>query len=121
MRQVVIVSADRFTVRDAPVPTLRGDGEIVLRTVACGICSGDLMPWYLAKKAGTVLGHEPIGRAVEVGSAVWNLKRGDLVFVHHHAPCMACEVCRREAFVHCATWKATMVDPGGMAEFIRVP
>src|SRR5256885_16776554 len=107
MRQAVIVTADRFEVRTSPRPTLLGDGEIILRTLACGICSGDLMPWYLAKKVGTVLGHEPVGRAIEVGSAVRNVLPGDLVFVHHHAPCMACEACRRDAFVHCMTWKAT--------------
>lgn len=121
MRQAVIVGADRFEVCQAPRPRLRADDEIVLRTLACGICSGDLMPWYLAKKVGTVLGHEPIGRAVEVGSAVRHVRPGDLVFVHHHAPCLNCLECARSAFVHCPTWKATRLDPGGMAEFIRVP
>ena len=121
MRQAVIVAPDRFIPCDAPRPALRGDGEILLRTLACGICSGDLMPWYLAKKVGTVLGHEPVGRAVEVGPAVAHIRPGDLVFVHHHAPCLTCPECARGAFVHCATWKATKLDPGGMAEFIRVP
>src|SRR4051812_21659670 len=117
MRQAVIVAPDRFEVRDADPP----GGAVVLRAVACGICSGDLMPWYLAKKVGTVLGHEPVGRAVEVGPLVNDVRPGDLVFVHHHAPCMACPECARGAFVHCPTWKATRLDPGGMAEFIRVP
>src|SRR5215471_15376029 len=121
MRQAVIVAPDRFEVREVPRPTLKGDGEILLRTAACGICSGDLMPWYLAKKVGTVLGHEPIGRAVEVGARVSHVRPGDLVFVHHHAPCLSCPECARGAFVHCPTWKATRLDPGGMAECIRVP
>jgi L-iditol 2-dehydrogenase len=119
MRQAVIVAADRFAVLDAPRPELRDDGEIILKTDACGICSGDLMPWYLTKKVGTVLGHEPVGRAIEVGSSVSHIRVGDLVFVHHHAPCLKCDSCRRGAFVHCDTWKATKLDPGGMAEYIR--
>jgi L-iditol 2-dehydrogenase len=120
MRQAVIVAPDRFEVREAPRPVLQGDGEILLRTAACGICSGDLMPWYLAKKVGTVLGHEPAGRAVQVGPAVTHIRPGDLVFVHHHAPCLACEECNRGAHVHCPAWKASKLDPGGMAEYIRV-
>lgn len=121
MRQAVILAADRFEVRSVPRPTLRHPGEILVRTLACGICSGDLMPWYLAKKVGTVLGHEPVGRVVEVGADVSHLKVGDLVFVHHHAPCRGCAECLRGTPVHCATWKRTALDPGGMAEQIRVP
>jgi L-iditol 2-dehydrogenase len=121
MRQAVIVAPDRFEVRQAPRPVLQGDGEILLRTAACGICSGDLMPWYLARKVGTVLGHEPAGHAALVGPAVEHVRPGDLVFVHHHAPCLTCEECNRGAHVHCPAWKASKLDPGGMAEYIRVP
>ncbi len=121
MRQALIVAPDRFEVREAPRPRLQDDGEVLLRTAVCGICSGDLMAWYLAKKVGTVLGHEPAGWAVEVGPAVGHIRPGDLVFVHHHAPCLACPECERGAFVHCPTWRASKLDPGGMAEYIRVP
>jgi L-iditol 2-dehydrogenase len=121
MRQAVIVAPDRFEVRAASRPTLQTDGDVILRTVACGICSGDLMPWYLAKKVGTVPGHEPVGVAVEVGRAVGHIRPKDLVFVHHHAPCRRCPECARGAYVHCATWRRTALDPGGMAEYIRAP
>ncbi|MFO0927761.1 MAG: alcohol dehydrogenase catalytic domain-containing protein [Gemmataceae bacterium] len=121
MRQAVIVAADRCEVRPADTPTVRDPGEVVLRTAACGICSGDLMPWYLAKKVGTVFGHEPVGHAVAVGEDVRHVRPGDLVFVHHHAPCGECADCRRGAVVHCATWRRTRLDPGGMAEYLRAP
>jgi L-iditol 2-dehydrogenase len=121
MRQAVIVAPDRFEVRSAPRPALQGDGEVLVRTAACGICSGDLMPWYLAKKVGTVLGHEVVGRAAEVGPAVRHVRPGDLVFLHHHAPCGVCPDCLRGAFVHCPTWRGSRLDPGGMAEWVRVP
>jgi L-iditol 2-dehydrogenase len=121
MRQALIVAPERFEVVEAPVPRLQGDGEILVRTAACGICSGDLMPWYLQKKVGTVLGHEVVGWAAEVGAAVEHVRPGDLVFFHHHAPCLECAECRRGAFVHCPTWRSSRLDPGGMAERIRVP
>ncbi|HZT80564.1 MAG TPA: alcohol dehydrogenase catalytic domain-containing protein [Gemmataceae bacterium] len=121
MRQAVIVAPDRFEVVDAPAPALQGPCDILLRTAACGICSGDLMPWYLEKKVGTVLGHEVAGWAVEVGRDIVHVRPGDLVFAHHHAPCLSCPACERGDAVHCAAWKESRLDPGGMAEFIRAP
>jgi L-iditol 2-dehydrogenase len=121
MLQGLIVAPTRFEVVTAPVPVLQDEHEILVRTAACGICSGDLMPWYLHKKVGTVLGHEVVGRAVAVGERVQHVQVGDLAFLHHHAPCGECPHCRRQAFVHCATWRNSKIDPGGMAEFIRVP
>src|SRR5262249_21799725 len=121
MRQALITAPDRFEVVETPVPRLKGDGEVLVRTAACGICSGDLMPWYLEKKVGTVLGHEVVGWAVEIGKEVTHIRRGDLIFLHHHAPCFDCPECRRGAFVHCPTWRSSRLEPGGMAEWIRVP
>src|SRR5712692_7921973 len=103
MRQALIVRPDQFEVVSAPVPRLQSDDEILVRTAACGICSGDLMTWYLQKKVGTVLGHEVTGWAAEVGRGVQHIRPGDLVFMHHHAPCLACADCARGAYVHCRT------------------
>jgi len=97
-----------------------GPGDIVVRTSACGICSGDIMPWYLKRKAPLVLGHEPVGVIDEVSSAVRDFRAGDRVFVHHHAPCFQCAACRRGNHVHCATWRSTKITPGGMAEYFVV-
>ena len=69
-RQALIASPDRLEVVDKPIPRLQNADEILVRTAACGICSGDLMPWYLQRKTGTVLGHEVVGWAVEVGPAI---------------------------------------------------
>src|SRR5438128_8070661 len=113
MKQALIAGPTRFEVLSAPKPTLQGDSEIVVRTAACGICSGDLMPWYLEKKAGTVLGHEVVGWVEELGYAVTHVRSGDLVFFHHHAPCLHCDDCARGAFVHCAAWRTGRLDPGG--------
>ena len=112
MKQATIVAPTRFEVTTVPAPALRAPGEILLRTAACGICSGDLMPWYLAKKVGTVLGHEVVGWAAEVGCGVAHIRPGDLVFAHHHAPCLQCDDCRRGRPVQCAAWRASRLDPG---------
>ena len=79
------------------------------------------MEWYLERKVNTVLGHEVVGYVDEVGSQVRHLTKGQLAFVHHHAPCMRCRYCWAGDPVQCATWRGSRLDPGGMAEFIRVP
>jgi len=107
-------------IEEAPVPPI-GPGEALVRTRACGICSGDVVPWYIRRKAPLVFGHEPAGEIVEIGAGVTAFSPGDRVFVHHHAPCFACRACRRREYVQCPTWKKSYIDPGGMAEFFRVP
>lgn len=105
---------------EEPLPTV-GPGEALIKTRVCGICSGDVMGWYMKKKAPVVFGHEPAGEVVEVGAGVTDFRPGDRVFVHHHAPCFTCRACQRGEFVQCATWRATRIVPGGMAEYFLVP
>ena len=107
-------------IEEQPVPVI-GPGEALVRARACGICSGDVVPWYIRKKAPLVFGHEPVGEIVAVGAGVSGFAPGDRVFVHHHAPCFRCRACARGEFVQCPTWKQSQIDPGGMAEFFRVP
>jgi L-iditol 2-dehydrogenase len=107
-------------VEDAPVPR-PGPGEVVIRVNACGLCGSDALQWYVAKKAPVVLGHEPVGTVAAVGDGVTHLVEGERVFVHHHAPCMQCAECARRLWSNCATWRGTQLDPGGFAEYARVP
>lgn len=107
-------------IEEEPVPR-PGPGQALVRTLACGICSGDVVPWYIRKKAPLVFGHEPVGEIVEVGAGVTHVTPGTRVFVHHHAPCLTCRACRRGEFVQCPTWRATQIIPGGMAEYFLVP
>jgi L-iditol 2-dehydrogenase len=107
-------------IEEDPKPEI-GPREALVRTRACGICSGDVVPWYIRKKAPLVFGHEPVGEIVEVGSEVRSFRTGTRVFVHHHAPCLACRACKRGEFVQCPTWRSSQIVPGGMAEYFRVP
>lgn len=98
--------------------------EALVRVKACGICSGDVMSWYIEKKAPLVLGHEISGEIIKIGDEIKaeiSLKEGDKVAVHHHAPCMSCFYCKRGDFVQCETWKESKIIPGGLAEYIVVP
>jgi len=118
MRAAVLYDVDDVRIEDRPIPELR-DGEILVRTMASGICSGDVMGWYIRRKAPLVLGHEPAGVVAEARGRT-ELPVGARVFVHHHAPCFACRACERGDHVQCATWRATKIEPGGIAQYFRV-
>src|SRR5205814_1750967 len=45
----------------------------------------------------------------------------DLVFVSHHVPCGKCRYCLAGHETVCDTLRTTNFDPGGFAEFVRVP
>jgi L-iditol 2-dehydrogenase len=119
MRVARLYDFNDIRVEESPRPQL-GTQDILVRVTACGICSGDIMPWYIRRKAPLVLGHEPVGVVAEAGAAVRNFRPGERVFVHHHAPCFDCAACRRGEYVQCATWRESHITPGGMAEYFIV-
>lgn len=103
-----------------PVPRI-GPGEVLIKTRASGICGSDLMEWYRIKKAPLVLGHEITGEIVEAGAGVKDFKLGDRVFSSHHVPCGKCRYCLAGHQSVCDLLRTTHFDPGGFAEYIRVP
>jgi L-iditol 2-dehydrogenase len=120
MRCAVLYDVNDIRIEQRDIPQA-GPGELLVRTRASGICTGDVMGWYVRRKAPLVLGHEPSGIVEATGEGVTEFAPGDRVFVHHHAPCFACRACERGDYVQCATWRKTAIDPGGLAEYFRVP
>ncbi|HCC68646.1 MAG TPA: sorbitol dehydrogenase [Nitrospiraceae bacterium] len=124
MKVARLYSFNDIRIEDIPIPEI-GSCDALIKTKACGICSGDVMPWYIEKKSPLVLGHEPVGEIVELGSSLatshFSLSIGDRVFVHHHAPCMGCRYCNRGDYVQCETWRNTRIIPGGISEYILIP
>jgi L-iditol 2-dehydrogenase len=106
-----------ITIVDEPTPACP-PGGLLVRTEASGLCSGELMDWYMDRKIPHVLGHEVAGTVVE--SQDERYPPGHRVFAHHHAPCLQCSFCARGLYVHCEQWKRTKLLPGGMAEFFAV-
>lgn len=98
-----------------------GPGEIMVRVIASGICGSDVLEWYRIKKAPLVLGHEISGEIAELGEGVAHYRVGDRVFVSHHIPCNTCRYCLRGHHTACETLHTTNYDPGGFAEYVRIP
>lgn len=127
MRAAVLHDVDDIRIEERPLPVLKS-GDILVQTHASGICSGDIMAWYIRRKAPLVLGHEPAGVVAALGpgdppldDAGRAFRLGDRVFSHHHVPCLECAFCARGDHVQCPRWRSTHLDPGGLAEFFRVP
>ncbi|NQU17803.1 MAG: alcohol dehydrogenase catalytic domain-containing protein [Candidatus Saganbacteria bacterium] len=94
-------------------------GEILVKTIASGICGTDVMEWYRIKKGPRILGHEIAGEIVESKSDRY--KAGQRVFVSHHVPCNSCKYCLAGNHTACDTLHKGNYDPGGFSEFIRIP
>ncbi|RJQ48260.1 MAG: alcohol dehydrogenase [Nitrospiraceae bacterium] len=120
MRVLMYYNNKDVRAEEMPVPKI-GAGELLVKVMASGICGSDVMEWYRIKKAPRVLGHEIAGQVVEAGAGVKNFRTGDRVFVSHHVPCNTCYYCLNGHHTACDTLHSTNYDPGGFAEYLRVP
>jgi L-iditol 2-dehydrogenase len=120
MRVAMYYNNRDVRIQEMPVPRI-GPGELLVKVMASGICGSDVMEWYRIQKAPLVLGHEIAGEVASIGDGVTGFKTGDRVFVSHHIPCNTCHYCLRGYHTACETLHTTNYDPGGFAEYIRVP
>ncbi|TET71980.1 MAG: alcohol dehydrogenase [Candidatus Aminicenantes bacterium] len=120
MRVAMYYNNKDVRLEEMPIPQI-GPGELLVKVLASGICGSDVMEWYRIKKAPLVLGHEITGEIVKLGEGIDNYKIGDRVFVSHHVPCNTCHYCLSGNHTACETLHNTNFDPGGFAEYIRVP
>ncbi len=120
MRVAIYYNNKDIRIEEKPIPSI-GPGEILMRVEACGICGSDTLEWYRVKKAPLVLGHEVAGTVEDVGEGVKNFKKGDRITASHHVPCNTCYYCLRGYHTACDTLRRTRFDPGGFAEYIRIP
>lgn len=105
-----------------------GPGDVVLRVLRTGICGTDLHidSWddWAARTIRTplVVGHEFVGRVVEVGSAVAKVKVGDLVSGEGHLVCGTCRNCKAGRRHLCANTVGLGVHTAGaFAEYAVLP
>ncbi|HEV2149460.1 MAG TPA: alcohol dehydrogenase [Longimicrobiaceae bacterium] len=122
--------------REAPTPEPRG-GEVLLRTLATGVCHSDLHLWegyYGEDGRGRVyvkdrgvrlpltLGHEIVGRVVAAGPAAEGAAEGDVRLVYPWIGCGECRHCRAESPQMCAAPRSLGIfSQGGYSDHVLVP
>jgi threonine dehydrogenase-like Zn-dependent dehydrogenase len=131
-----------------PDPQLLNPRDAIIEITATAICGSDLHLYdhYIPTlKSGDVLGHEFMGKVVEVGSGNHKLKVGDRVVVPFVIACGRCFFCERQQYAACDNSNPIETAPmsetlygypmtgafgyshltggyaGGQAEYARVP
>ena len=120
MRVAMYYNNHDVRLEEIPTPQI-GPGELLVRVEACGICGSDVMEWYRRDRVPLVLGHEIGGQIAAVGDEAERYKEGDRVSAAHHVPCNTCHYCLSRHYTMCDTLRQTNFDPGGFAEYIRLP
>ena len=121
MKAAVFQGAGRVDAGEWPRPAI-GPGELLVKVRGCGLCGSDIAKIVdPATSAPAVFGHEVVGDVVDVGAGVAGFAEGNRVVVAHHVPCGDCHYCRRGSESMCREFKRSQLDPGGFAEYVRVP
>ncbi len=124
MKTLLYSAYDRLEIAEAPDPH-PGEGELLLRVSACGICGSELEAFRNRSPRRVpplVLGHEFCGEVMDTGRGVSNFKTGQRVVSHALIGCGECVRCRRGEMNLCAGRQVFgMQRLGAFAEFIAVP
>ncbi|MDP9026815.1 MAG: alcohol dehydrogenase catalytic domain-containing protein [Actinomycetota bacterium] len=139
MRALTWQARNKVIVEDVPDPMIIYPTDVIIRVTSTAICGSDLHLLDVMSPfmhAHDVLGHEPMGVVVEIGSEVRNLRAGDRVVLPFVIACGHCYMCLRGLTSQCETTQnreqksgATLYGytelygrvPGGQAEYLRVP
>jgi L-iditol 2-dehydrogenase len=106
----------RFETWPVPKP---GPGQVLVRTLAVGICGSDIHWFFQGKLGGAtisaplVLGHEAAGIVVQLGEGVTNLAVGDRICLEPGVPCGQCAYCRSGRYNLCRSIKFYGTPRGG--------
>lgn len=93
MKALVYNGSRNVSVSDVPDPEIRQSTDAIVKITRTNICGSDLHMYEgrTDMEMGRVLGHENLGRVVEVGPAVQKIKVGDMVAVPFNVACGHCE------------------------------
>ncbi len=126
MKAAVFYAANEpLIIEEVPTPD-PGDGEVLVKVAACGLCHTDLhytdhgIPTF--KSPPLILGHEISGTIAGMGLGVEQWKEGDKILLPAVYGCGECSMCRtgRENVCEKMVMFGNNVD-GGYAEYLLAP
>ncbi len=116
--KTAIVKNHKNIIEEFEKPPLANRKGAIVQVFGCGLCGSDIVKLRTGKaKDGTVLGHEIVGKIVELNSDT-DFRIGDEIVSSHHIPCFSCEYCKNEHYSMCEHFKSTNIFPGGFSEYI---
>ncbi len=130
MRAITFQDVEQLALETVADPALEAPTDVILEIEVAGICGSDLHPYYgreVGLDVGTVMGHEYVGRVVEIGSEVDRLRVGDRAVGPFTTNCGECFYCRQGLTCRCERGELFgWVENGrglhgAQAELMRVP
>jgi threonine 3-dehydrogenase len=116
-----------LSLEEVPVPSI-GINDVLIEVLRTGICGTDLhiYDWdaWASKTIPVpmVVGHEFVGRIVEIGSNATDFHVGDIVSGEGHVVCGRCRNCLAGRRHLCkATMGVGVNRPGAFAEYLSLP
>lgn len=122
MKAFVIAGKGNCYFEEKPMPVLRDEHSVLVKTQAAGICGTDVHIYEGThlQSAGKqrIPGHEFVGTVTEVGSAVKKFKPGDRVVHEPISYCGKCYACRHGSGNVCRDVQVTGCNmDGGFEEY----
>ena len=130
MKAITFQAVEELAYEDVPEPELEASTDAIVQVTAAGLCGSDLHPYFGRETGldrGTVMGHELVGRIVEVGAGVTERATGQRVVAPFTTSCGACFYCREGLTARCRQGQlfGWVEDGAGLqgaqAEYVRVP
>lgn len=129
MNALLLTAPSRLDYTTFPDPE-PGDGEVLVRVRACGICGSDVHGWDGStgrRRPPLIMGHEAAGDVVGLGPRVTRWRLGERVTFDSTVYCGSCAFCRAGRVNLCASREVIGVSPveykrhGAFAELVVVP
>ena len=120
MQAAVFVKEGVLEIQDREVPRIAAPDEVLIDVEGCGICGTDLhildVPPGHPATPGCIMGHEYLGRIVEIGPEVRSRRPGERVAVAPNLTCGLCAACRAGRSNHCSRFTTLGIfRDGGLA------
>ena len=125
MKAAVFHGPQDVRIEDVPEPASPRANEVVLEVARAAICGTDAAEWDhgpILCKPGVVLGHEFVGRVVDIGGDVTSLSLGTRVVSGAGISCGRCRWCLDHRTNLCAEYRTLGLQiDGGLAQYVTTP
>ena len=134
MKALVYHGPHDVRVIETPDAQIEQSTDVLVKVTSTNICGSDLHMYEgrTDMEQGRILGHENMGKVVEIGNAVTQIKVGDMVCLPFNIGCGHCNNCEKGFTGYClvmnpgfagAAYGFAGMGPysGGQAEYLRVP
>lgn len=129
VKALLLTAPSRLELVQAPDP-VPGEGEVLVRVKACGVCGSDIHGWDGStgrRRPPLIMGHEASGELAALGPGVTGWQVGDRVTFDSTISCGACAPCRAGRVNLCENRRVLGVAPdeyrqdGAFADYVALP